>query len=137
MEANPSITFANAPTDTPLATLARVGAWRWPVETEFEQEKGETGLDEYEVRSWAGWYHHITLALLAGAFLLDLQQVWGEKAPLLTRPQVARVVRELLPRRHWTQADLWDWLSHTQARNAAAKRSHAKRRLFKSRDPSL
>lgn len=75
----PKYYFSNAPTDTPLETLARVGAWRWPVETEFEQEKGETGLDEYEVRSWAGWYHHITLALLAGAFLLDLQQAWGEK----------------------------------------------------------
>ena len=73
--------LSNAPADTPLATLAWVGAMRWPVETEFETAKGETGLDEYEVRSWAGWHHHITLALLAGAFLLQLQQDWGKKAP--------------------------------------------------------
>jgi SRSO17 transposase len=33
-------------------------------------------LDEYEVRSWMGWHHHITLALLAAAFLLTLQQDW-------------------------------------------------------------
>jgi SRSO17 transposase len=70
---------SNAGSDTPLATLARVGAWRWPIETEFEQEKGEVGLDEYEVRGWQGWSHHITLALLAGAFLLDMQQDWGKK----------------------------------------------------------
>ena len=37
------------------------------------------GLDEYETRTWAGWHHHIAMCLLAGAFLLTLQQDWGEK----------------------------------------------------------
>ena len=72
--------LANAPADTPLLRLAQVSALRWPVETEFQTEKGETGLDEYEVRSWHGWHHHITMALLAGAFLLTLQLDWGGKA---------------------------------------------------------
>jgi SRSO17 transposase len=74
--------FSNAPPDTPLATLARVGATRWTVETEFQTGKGQVGLDEYEVRSWPGWHHHVTLCLLANAFLLALQQDWtgaGEK----------------------------------------------------------
>ena len=71
----------------PLLTLAQVAAARWVIETEFETAKGETGLDEYEVRSWQGWHHHITLALLAGAFLLTLQQEWGEKdAPAHAAP---------------------------------------------------
>jgi SRSO17 transposase len=72
--------LSNAPADTPLLQLAQVSALRWSVETEFQTEKGETGLDEYEVRSWQGWYHHITMALLAGTFLLSLQLDWGEKA---------------------------------------------------------
>ena len=72
--------LSNAPADTPLLRLAQVGAMRWPVETEFQTEKGETGLDEYEVRTWLGWHHHITMALLAGAFLLSLQRDWGGKA---------------------------------------------------------
>jgi SRSO17 transposase len=72
--------LSNAPADTPLLRLAQVGAMRGPVETEFQTEKGETGLDEYEVRTWLGWQHHITMALLAGAFLLSLQLDWGEKA---------------------------------------------------------
>ncbi len=72
--------LSNAAPETPLLTLAQVSAWRWPVETEFQTEKGETGLDEYEVRSWQGWHHHITMALLAGAFLLSLQQDWGKKS---------------------------------------------------------
>ena len=71
--------LSNAPADTPLLRLAQVAARRWPIETEFQTEKGETGLDEYEVRSWLGWHHHITMALLAGGFLLGLQQDWGEK----------------------------------------------------------
>lgn len=71
--------FSNAPADMPLLKLAEVGAVRWTIETEFQTEKGETGLDEYEVRSWHSWHHHITLALLAGAFLLQVQQEWGGK----------------------------------------------------------
>jgi len=71
--------LSNAPADTPLLTLARVAAARWTIETKFETAKGETGLDEYEVRGWPGWPHHITLALLAGAFLLTGQQDWGGK----------------------------------------------------------
>jgi SRSO17 transposase len=120
--------LSNAPADTPLLTLARVSAMRWPVETEFQTEKGEIGLDEYEVRSWQGWHHHITMSLLDGAFLLDLQQEWGKAMPQITRPQLTRVLRALLPQRTWTQAELWAWLHETQARNERAKQSHAARR---------
>jgi SRSO17 transposase len=75
----PRAFFSNAPADTPVETLARVAMSRWPIETEFEDEKSQVALDEYEVRNWAGWHHHITMCLLASAFLLRLQQEWGEK----------------------------------------------------------
>ena len=75
----PRYYLSNAPEDTPLETLAYVGGSRWRIETEFETEKGDVGLDEYETRSWAGWHHHIAMCLLGGAFLLGLQQDWGEK----------------------------------------------------------
>ena len=42
---------------------------RWAVEERFETAEGEVGQDQYEVRSWHGWYRHITLALLAHAYL--------------------------------------------------------------------
>lgn len=71
--------LSNAPTNTPLLRLGQVGATRWNIETEFELTKSEAGLVEYEVRSWDGWYHHMTMALLAGAFLLQVQQEWGGK----------------------------------------------------------
>lgn len=71
--------LANTPAGVPPLTLARVASARWTIETGFEQAKGEAGLDEYEVRGWAGWHHHVTLALLAGLFLLRLRRQWGEK----------------------------------------------------------
>jgi len=58
-----------SPAATPLIGLVRVAGTRWAVEEGFEQAKGEVGLDHYEVRKWPGWYRHITLALLAHAFL--------------------------------------------------------------------
>ena len=64
-----------------METLAYVGGSRWRIETEFETEKSDVGLDEYETRTWAGWHHHVALCLLAGAFLLSLQQDWGERCP--------------------------------------------------------
>lgn len=58
-----------APAGTSLEDLVRVAGRRWRIETAFEAAKQEAGLDEYEVRSWAGWYRHITLSMLAHAFL--------------------------------------------------------------------
>ncbi len=58
-----------APADTSLEEMARVAGTRWIIEEGFEQAKGEVGLDQYEVRKWDGWYRHITLCLLAHAFL--------------------------------------------------------------------
>ncbi len=64
-----TFSFTWAPADTPLSTLVRVAGLRWTIESCFEEAKGETGLDEYEVRSWTGWHRHITLAMLAHAYL--------------------------------------------------------------------
>ena len=55
--------------ETPLAELVRVAGTRWIIEDAFKEAKQEVGLDEYEVRRWVGWYRHITLAMLAHAFL--------------------------------------------------------------------
>jgi SRSO17 transposase len=58
-----------APAGTSLATLVRVAGCRWRVEEAFEQAKGEVGLDHYQVRQHGAWYRHVTLAMVALAFL--------------------------------------------------------------------
>jgi SRSO17 transposase len=56
-----------------LLDLARVAGRRWLVEECFEAAKQEVGLADYEVRSWRGWHRHVTLAMLALAFLAGLR----------------------------------------------------------------
>jgi hypothetical protein len=54
-----------APVGTTLQEMVEAFGARWTVEQCFEEAKGEVGLDEYEVRSWHGWYRHVTLSMLA------------------------------------------------------------------------
>jgi SRSO17 transposase len=58
-----------APVAPPLEELVRVAGARWSIDDLFKLAKGQVGLDHYEVRSWQGWYRHVTLALLAVAVL--------------------------------------------------------------------
>ena len=60
---------AFGPAATPLTALVRVAGTRWAIEESFERAKDAVGLDQYEVRRWTAWYRHITLALLAHAYL--------------------------------------------------------------------
>jgi SRSO17 transposase len=62
-----------APEGTTLEELAKVAGMHWQIEIGFEEAKGEVGLSDYEVRSWRGWYRHVTLALFAHAFLAAIQ----------------------------------------------------------------
>ena len=61
--------FVFGPADVTLPQVVRVAGTRWQVEQAFELAKGEGGLDEYEVRTWVGWYRHITLTMFALAYL--------------------------------------------------------------------
>ena len=67
------------PASASLEVLVRVAGRRWAIEESFERAKGEAGLDEYEVRHWQGWYRHITLSLLALAFLVATRRAMAEK----------------------------------------------------------
>jgi SRSO17 transposase len=71
-----------APETSRLSDLVRVAGLRWTIEVCFEEAKSEVGLDQYEVRRWDGWHRHITLALLAHAYLVVVRnQAAGEKKP--------------------------------------------------------
>ena len=66
--------LSNAPAETELITLVRISGMRWPIESCFEDGKQLLGMGDYEVRSWRGWHHHMTLCMLAHFFLVRLQQ---------------------------------------------------------------
>jgi SRSO17 transposase len=68
-----------------LSDLVRIAGRRWTSESNFEQAKGEVGLDQYEVRSYVGWHRHVTLAMLAHAYLAVLRRAaiggWADARP--------------------------------------------------------
>jgi SRSO17 transposase len=63
------------PARTTIRELIRIAGRRWVIEDCFEAAKSEVGLDEYEVRKWDGWQRHITLCLLAHAYLAVVRSV--------------------------------------------------------------
>lgn len=65
--------IAFSPNKKTLEDMAKAAGSRWTIEECFEMAKGEVGLDQYEVRSWTGWYRHITLSLFALSFLVKLR----------------------------------------------------------------
>jgi SRSO17 transposase len=78
--------IAFSPNSKSLQDMVKAAGSRWTIEECFEMAKGEVGLDQYEVRSWIGWYRHITFAMLALAFLTKLR--WNleqTETPLLEK----------------------------------------------------
>ena len=71
------------PRRSSTADLAWAEGSRWHIEECFQQAKGETGLDHYQVRTWRAWHAHITLSMLALAWLsaTRAQAAKGESAP--------------------------------------------------------
>ena len=61
--------LCHGPDRTPMRELVRVAGARWAIEETFQTAKGQVGLDQYQVRRYDSWYRHITLAMLAHAFL--------------------------------------------------------------------
>jgi SRSO17 transposase len=132
--------FVFAPVGTTLPEMvAAIGA-RWHIEEDFENAK-DLGLDHYEVRGFLGWYRHLTLVLLALAFLTGIcasEQGGISPAPaaLPAGPAVRRLsvpeVRHLLARLIWPAPSstrlvlAWSWWR--RCHQGRASYSHTKRR---------
>ncbi|WP_107489964.1 IS701 family transposase [Streptomyces sp. JV178] len=79
--------LAYAPLQVTVQELVRVAGARWAIEECFQAAKNECGLDQYEVRRYVGWYRHITLAMLAHAFLAaTAHQPWEKGAEPVRHP---------------------------------------------------
>lgn len=121
--------LSNAPIDIALTTFVWLSGMRWPIETCFEEGKQEIGLGDYQVRSWTGWHHHMTLCILAHFFLVRLKLNMQDEAPALTLPQVILLLKAVLPMPEFDPEFAINIIGYRQRRNHAAYLSHRKRRL--------
>ncbi len=84
----PTQTYASELEEPSLAELARVIKAGSCIEASFKRGKSEAGMDEYQVRTWEGWYHHMALTLMAVWFLISETHRGQQLTPALTLPQV-------------------------------------------------
>ena len=139
-----------SPTPVPLATLVRVAGMRWAVEEGFQAAKSQAGLDHYQVRTWTAWHRHVTLAMLALAFLMasaaaaappppadpwhharhggpialtaaEIRHLFSGLIITPLRAQLATPLRAISDIQHWSA-----WRRHHQGQ---ARRSHYQHRL--------
>jgi SRSO17 transposase len=127
-----------SPDPVALPTLTRVAGLRWPIESCFQLAKGQTGLDQHQVRTWTSWHRHTTLVLVAFAFLAVLAARQPQPTPT-TDPSPDRLpplsvveIRRLLPHA-FAIADAClrvalRWLAWRLLHQARARHYHYKRR---------
>ncbi|MEW1671624.1 IS701 family transposase [Streptomyces noursei] len=134
-----------SPGRVPLSELVRVAGTRWCIEECFQAAKGQVGLDHYQVRRWTAWHRHITLAMLALAFLAvlaadatpartaDPTRPARSTDPIdLTVPEIRHLLGALLNPTNTSPSRLLHWSTWRRHHQATARRSHYRRRLASS-----
>jgi SRSO17 transposase len=123
------------PRRSSTADLAWIAGSRWHIEECFQQAKGEAGLDHYQVRSWRAWYAHITLSMLALAWLAasraQAQKLGaGTSDPGMigyTLPEIRRLLISLIQRYAPDPEAVWSWSRWRRRRQYQARLCHYRR----------
>ncbi len=74
--------ISNAPVSTRLKLFVWLSGLRWSIEQCFRETKTELGMDQYEVRKFPGWHHHILTCMLGHYFLWHLKIRLGKKSTI-------------------------------------------------------
>jgi SRSO17 transposase len=121
--------LCNASEDTPLERLAQMSHSRYWIERAIQDARSEAGMDEYQLRGWRGWHHHMTLTFLSMLYLLSLQLEWKPKAPLLTLTDVREILEVILPKRQFDRNEILQMIENKHRARDSARRSHSKRQI--------
>jgi len=119
--------LSNAPMGTSIDRLAQMSGSRYWIERTFEDGKGIAGLADYQVRSWTGWHHHMTMTLLAMLYLLLTTMKLGRKAEFLTVQDAKEILEVVMPKRKITHDEIVQLILEKHKRRLSARRSHHRR----------
>lgn len=119
--------YSNAPADTSIDQLAKMSGSRYWIERTFEDGKGIAGLADYQVRSWTGWHHHMTMTILAMLYLLLLTLQLGKKAEFLTVQDAKEILEVIMPKRKITREEVIKIILEKHKRRLSARQSHHRR----------
>ena len=89
-----------------LSTLAFMQGQRYFIERAFQDAKQQTGMNQYQVRGYAGWYRHITMSMLAMQFLTEEKLRQKDIKVYLTSADIINLFTLLLPKKNITLKDL-------------------------------
>jgi SRSO17 transposase len=119
--------LSNAPRKTSNDRLAEMSGSRYWIERTFEDGKGIAGLADYQIRSWMGWHHHMTMTMLAMLYLMVLSIDLGKKVDFLTVQDVKEIFEVIMPKREVTNEELLTLLYEKHKRRLSARKSHHRR----------
>jgi hypothetical protein len=133
LEKEPQYSFyiSNAPLSTKLDKFILLSGLRWSIEQCFEETKTELGMDQYEVRKFTGWQHHILPSMLAHYFLWHMKVRLGKKSPVITVSQLRLILKIVLPLRIFDIEMMLSLVAWIQFRNHRAYLSHRRKKLAK------
>jgi SRSO17 transposase len=117
-------TLSNADKKVSLEEVAKAHGQRHWQEASHKEGKSEIGLGHYEVRSWVGWHHHMTLSLLALWFLALERSVGQKKTPALTPSMLREVMSRALALRCLTLSGITYEINATLRRKEEARIYH-------------
>ncbi len=119
--------LANAPAETSPERLAYMQGQRFFVERSFQDAKETAGMDHYQVRGWLAWHHHMAMVMMSTLFLLETRMEQKETHPLLSCPDIAKLLAHFLPRRDITHEEVFRQMSVRHRQRQASIDSAYKR----------
>lgn len=124
--------LSNAPSHAPVKRLAYMQSQRYWVERALQDAKSESGLDEYQVRKWTGWHHHMAMVMLVQLFMLENRITHANTYSLLSCADIRNFLSHFLPRRDVTKTEVIRQMLVRHKQREAATASYRKKRKFKS-----
>jgi SRSO17 transposase len=116
--------LTNAGEDISMERIAKAQGQRVFIERAFQDAKQNCGMGDYQVRTWAGWHHHIALALLALLFTTEYRMRNRQETPLLSTRDIEVLLAHFLPRRDVSTAEVLEALEKRHEQRAKAIEWH-------------